>query len=481
MPVTPPPRSRSDRDRVALRYRTTAPAQGRRKHGSGCGLLVIGLLLALVLVGVLSGILVNRFNKVAETIVQQDPRQQTVAEEPADADEEASVSASEPVALPEALSTPFKILLIGVDKRETPDEGVRSDTLIVVHVNPQEKWASMLSIPRDSVVQIPRVGQQKINFAYTYGFMHPDSLYGKGTSPEASGGALAAEAVENFLDVRIDYIAQVDFRGFERLVDMIDGIKVDVQKPILDAEYPTENFGFERIYIPAGLQILDGYTALRYARSRHSGTDFERSRRQQQVLRAFLEEFQRRGLLDQIDMLSQMVENLQQSVNTTMPIGDLQVIRGLADFAQNINPDDIVQLSINPNDVGVVLEDGSDIYWNEQDIATLVKKLEAGPEAIEEEASLQVQNGTNRAGLASRVTSFLQNEGFETLPADDAPELYNRTMIIDYSGQFPNTRQQLADLLLVADRYVYATPPAEAPPQPLNVDIVVIVGQDYRE
>jgi LCP family protein required for cell wall assembly len=311
--------------------------------------------------------------------------------------------------------------------------------------------------------------------------MHPDSLYGKGTSPEASGGALAAEAVENFLDVRIDYIAQVDFRGFERLVDMIDGIKVDVQKPILDAEYPTENFGFERIYIPAGLQILDGYTALRYARSRHSGTDFERSRRQQQVLRAFLEEFQRRGLLDQIDMLSQMVENLQQSVNTTMPIGDLQVIRGLADFAQNINPDDIVQLSINPNDVGVVLEDGSDIYWNEQDIATLVKKLEAGPEAIEEEASLQVQNGTNRAGLASRVTSFLENEGFEMMPADDAPELYNRTMIIDYSGQFPNTRQQLADLLLVADRYVYATPPAEAPPQPLNVDIVVIVGQDYRE
>jgi hypothetical protein len=180
-------------------------------------------------------------------------------------------------------------------------------------------------------------------------------------------------------------------------------------------------------------------------------------------------------------MLSQMVENLQQSVNTTMPIGDLQVIHGLADFAQNINPDDIVQLSINPNDVGVVLEDGSDIYWNEQDIATLVKKLEAGPEAIEEEASLQVQNGTNRAGLASRVTSFLENEGFEMMPADDAPELYNRTMIIDYSGQFPNTRQQLADLLLVADRYVYATPPAEAPPQPLNVDIVVIVGQDYRE
>jgi len=442
---------------------------------------MIGLLLALALVGVLSGILVNRFNKVAETIVQQDPRQHTVSEQRADADEEASVSASEPVALPEALRSPFKVLLIGVDKREGPDEGVRSDTLIVVHVNPQEKWASMLSIPRDSVVQIPRVGQQKINFAYTYGFMHPDSLYGKGTAPEASGGALAAEAVENFLDVRIDYIAQVDFRGFERLVDMIGGIKVDVQKPILDAEYPTENFGFERIYIPAGLQMLDGYTALRYARSRHSGTDFERSRRQQQVLRAFLEEFQRRGLLDQIDLLSQMVENLQQSVNTTMPIGDLQIIRGLAGFAQSLNSEDIVQLSINPNEVGIVMESGSDIYWNEPDIATLVEQMETGPDALREPARLQVQNGTSRPGLASRVTSFLQNEGFQMQVPDDAPSLYDRTMIIDYNGQFPDTCEQLADLLLVKDRFVYTTPPAEAPPQPLNVDIVVIVGKDYRE
>lgn len=473
MPVVPPP-SRAyytTRERVN-RHRRTNPPRSTRKRRSGCGLFLTGLIVALILTGLVTVFVVHRFSNVAETIEQEDPRHQAASN--------AQNTTPGPAVLPDMLSSPFTMLLIGVDKRDDPEEGVRSDTLIVVHINPHEQWASMLSIPRDSVAQLPELGQRKINFAYTYGFANATKLYGNGTKPIAAGGAFAAETVERFLGIRIDYIAQVDFKGFERIVDMVGGITVDVPKPILDAEYPTENFGFERIYIPAGLQVFDGETALRYARSRHSGTDFERSRRQQQVLRALLKQVQERGLLEQIDMLPQLVENVQQSINTTLPISDLSVLRGLAQLAQNIPPDNIIQLSINPNDVRVVMEDGSDIYWNQEDISLLVERFEAGPSAKIETARIQVQNGTRIAGLASRVTDMLRREGYQMSEADDAPALYERTVIIDYTG-LPQTRKRLAEFFSVDTHYVYDTPPPNAPHIPIHTDIVVVLGADYEE
>lgn len=175
-------------------------------------------------------------------------------------------------------------MLLGVDTRADPDEGARSDTLIVASINPAQGWVSMLSIPRDTMTQVPGRGESKINTAYSYGHANAVALYGEGTAPEAGGGALAAETVEGFLGIEIDYIAQIDFRGFERVINTLGGITVDVEQPLLDATYPTEDYGVERIYIPAGLQVMDGATALRYARSRHASSDFDRSRRQQQVL-----------------------------------------------------------------------------------------------------------------------------------------------------------------------------------------------------
>lgn len=465
------PQLRINRAPMMLRSRSDVPSFVKRRRKSGCGFMTIGLIVALVLISAVAGFAVNRFNTATENIVQQDPRS-TV---PVTTTEESET-------LPEVLSVPFTVLLIGVDSREDVEEGARSDTLIVVYVNPQEGWASMLSIPRDSVTRIPHLGQSnKVNFAYTYGYVNAEELYGEKTDQNAAGGALAAETIENFLGLRIDYIAQVDFRGFEELIDLVGGITIDVSKPILDAEYPTENFGFERIYIPPGLQVMNGQTALRYARSRHSGTDFDRSRRQQQVLRAFLYEVQHRGLLEQVQLWPRFIESIEQHVGTTMPLGQPDILRGLARLAQNIRPDDVVQLSINPNDVAVIREVGSDIYWDQSDIEQLVTKLKLGPSAKKDSALIQVQNGTNIAGIATRVTTMLLQQGFELAEATDAPDMYAHTMIIDYQGEFPETRQQLAEILGIEDAYVYAAPPANAPPLPFNADMVVVLGQDYQE
>ncbi len=460
-----PTRPRTARERVAAR-RTAR----RRSAGpiAGCGprLLGIGAALAALLILILA-LAFNWARGALNAIEQADPRRPSAA-------------AGQAVATPPpGLRAPLNILLVGVDSRPDMQEGVRSDTLILVHVDPAQGWAGMLSIPRDSIADIPHLGQQKINTAYAYGFNHAAEIYGEGTSPAAAGGALAAETVEAFLGVPVNYVAQIDFRGFQRVVDTLGGVALDVPRPLLDPAYPTDDYGYERVYIPAGLQVLDGASALRYARSRHSSSDFDRSRRQQQVLRAILSEVRARGLLSQAALLPALVGDIEQSVSTTMPLGDLDTLRGLADLAQRLEPDRIVQLSINPNDVAVAQEIGSDIYWDKDDVAALMARLMAGPEANAEVARVQVQNGAEVQGLASQVTAALRARGFLTAaPTDAATAEHSR--LIDYGGH-PQTLARLADLLQIDGRQVFSSPPPDAPPAPLRTDIVLVLGADYRQ
>jgi LCP family protein required for cell wall assembly len=459
----------------------------RHRWLTGAGLAILAALL-------IAGILWVRASQTLSTIQQADPRLRQPQNEPRPQIQPtdallrptgaANGVAAGPLVptrppLPDTLREPFNVLLIGVDKRPDVDEGVRSDTLIVVHVDPQAKWASMLSIPRDSLVTIPHVGQSKINAAYASGYISAAAIYGDGTTPEAGGAALAAETVEGFLGVRVDYTAQVDFNGFAALVDSIGGVVVDVPRPLLDAEFPTDDYGVERIYIPAGLQTLDGRTALVYARSRHLSTDFDRSQRQQTVLRALLGQVRERGVLENVTTLPQWAEVLAQNIRTTLPIADFGTINGLAGLASQLGPDRIVQLNINPNDVAVDWDDGSSISWNQADLAALVARWQAGPQVEAANADrIQVLNGAAVDGLAGRVSAYLRGQGFTVADPDQAPAIYPHTTIVDYSGR-TETRQRLAEALGLDERYVEATPGPEAPPPAAGVDLVLIVGQDY--
>jgi polyisoprenyl-teichoic acid--peptidoglycan teichoic acid transferase len=520
----PAPPHSTARERVAARRRVR---RGGTWHVFAAGIAVAAVLLVLG-----AGLVLRRAGQAIGAIEQEDPRRRTAAAAgaaptldvqvtsalpgativgtsiPISGGEAAATPQADPVLaadLPEPLREPFSVLLVGVDRRPTPEEGVRSDTLILVRVNPEARTASMLSIPRDTVVEIPNVGYAKINYAYSFGFANAEALYGPGTDPDAAAGAVAAETVERFLNVRVDYIAQVDFRGFERLVDTVGGVVVDVPAPLLDAEYPTENYGVERIYIAPGLQVMNGRTALTYARTRHASSDFDRGRRQQQVLRALLEQVRARGLLENAALLPRWAEVLEENIRTTLPLTDLGLINGLAAIGRDLGPDRILQLSINPDEVALDAEDGTDLYWNPTDIAALVARWEAGPtpapEASEqtpavaapaaeatlaptqvaaaEGATVQVLNGAAVEGVAGRVTAFLRGRGFSLADPETVTRVYDNTVIIDYTGR-PETRQALAETLGVDARYVQAEPGPDAPPPGVNVDIVVVLGVDYR-
>ena len=174
---------------------------------------------------------------------------------------------------------PFNILLLGIDQRDDErEEGTnpgRTDTMMMLRIDPRAKSAGLISFPRDLWVDIPTVGQGRIDSAFTYGEVRQRG---------GGGPALARRTVEQNFGLRVDYYALVNFHGLEQIVDTVGGIVVDVERPLKDNEYPTDDYGVERVYIPPGLQFMDGRLALKYARSRHTDNDFGRMRRQQRVL-----------------------------------------------------------------------------------------------------------------------------------------------------------------------------------------------------
>jgi LCP family protein required for cell wall assembly len=366
------------------------------------------------------------------------------------------------------------ILLIGVDARAgAPQEGVRGDTLIVIRLDPVARNISMLSIPRDTRAEVRDLGPSKINAAYAYGAGAAELLYGPGTTPEQGGMALAAETVEQLLGLRIDYTAQVNFEGFAAIVDALGGITVDVPRRIVDDAYPTEDFGTMRVVFEPGPQRMDGATALIYARTRHADSDFGRSERQQQVIRAIADELRARGALGQLQALAALRDALPGTLTTTLPLARLDTIAAFGWTAAGLDPDAIGRYQISPESVPVFTTEGSDIIWDPAGLRDVVERFLAGPGEEQEQARVQVLNGTDVSGLARRVTDRLQQEGFSTLDPADAPGDDNeRTVVYDTTGN-PHTSRRLAELLGAELRRAPAPEGVASP-----AEIVVILGRD---
>ncbi len=202
----------------------------------------------------------------------------------------------------------INILVMGTDKRtELQEEAARSDTLIVISVDPQWKTAGILSIPRDLQVPVPGYGLQKINAAYFFG--EYDKIPG-------GGPALAVPTVQQYFGVPIKYYVTINFDGFQKIVDMMGGIDINVPRAIDDPEYPGPYNSYIHVHFDAGCQHMDGTQALEYARTRHADSDFGRALRQQQVIRAV----RIRALqLDMLPRYADLINQLGNTIETNIP------------------------------------------------------------------------------------------------------------------------------------------------------------------
>jgi LCP family protein required for cell wall assembly len=357
--------------------------------------------------------------------------------------------------LPEWVGTDrINFLLLGIDHRDgEPVESSRSDTMMLVSVDPRSKSAVMVSLPRDMWVNIPGFYPQRINVAHSVG-----------------GPVAAARTVEANFGVRIHHWARVNFRGFEQLIDALGGVIVDVERPIKDDQYPIEGYGVARVYVAPGPQMMDGPRALQYARSRHSENDFGRARRQQKVLVAARE---RALQLNMLPKLPTLIGVIQKNLSTDVSVPEMLA---LASLGAQIDRDRIVNVVIDANMVSPFMgSDGANLL--EPNRPLIQRAIQQAFAQASGQPKLEILNGTDRRGVARQVADQLAAQGFEVQRFADAdrPD-YAKTQVIVYGEdeRFMRSARALAGRLRVPESDIQMVPE-----KPGLSDVRIILGRDY--
>lgn len=303
-----------------------------------------------------------------------------------------------------------------------------TDTIILASINRRTKTVSMLSLPRDLYVEIPTnrgIVRGKVNEVYQRSL--------KNSTPEEAMKALG-EKVTEITGEPVDKYLNIDFSGFRKFVDVLGGIEVDVPEDLVDYEYPDDNWGYQTFRIKKGFQAISGETALKYVRSRHSTSDFDRSLRQQLVLKAIKDKLFSLDALTSPSKLSQLYSTVTGHVKTDL---DFDELIELAMFAKDLSNSHI--LSFNLNDgcfqsvsfckVGgflytpardqfggssVLLPDGATAtrlseYSVIRKFANLIYNY---PELYTENEEITIVNATKQSGLANGLAMELKKYGF---------------------------------------------------------------------
>lgn len=171
------------------------------------------------------------------------------------------------------------ILILGVDGRNGEGFTSRTDSIMLLGVNPAKLYVSMLSFPRDLFIEVRGYGSQRINTI---------NLLGE-QQQAGSGPSLVSQSIQGTFGISIERYVRLDFQGFVKLIDAVGGVTIDVERTIVDELYPDESTGgVMSVRFDSGVQQMDGERALIYARTRQADDDYHRAARQQQVLSALL-------------------------------------------------------------------------------------------------------------------------------------------------------------------------------------------------
>jgi LCP family protein required for cell wall assembly len=348
--------------------------------------------------------------------------------------------------------------------------------MMVMSIDPKTKDVAMISIPRDLYVPIPGYGYAKINAANAYGEQQKTG----------NGPVLAKAVVQNILDIPIHYYAQIDFTGFKKAVDAVGGIDINVTQALYDPEYPCDNdegraCGYTQ---KAGQIHMNGSLALKYARCRkgNCGNDFGRAARQQEVLVALRAKAMSLGTLANPTKIASLIDIIGSSARTDLQLSEM---KKLADMAKDIDTSKIVNKVIDGETTNLVTT-ASDPFagsivipvagsGNFSEIQAFAHTIFVDHYLKDENARLEVQNGTTKAGLATTVGTMLKSYQYNVVSMVNAPnQNYATTVLYDYSsGKKPYTISYLENRFGVKAQKT-------APPSADSPEIVLILGADYK-
>ena len=378
----------------------------------------------------------------------------------------------------------INILVMGRGGENHPG-GLLTDSIMVISVKPKDKSVALLSIPRDLLVTIPGHGQDKINSAYADGYNDYLAKSCKKKSADlckndafASGANLTRDTASQVLGIPVQYYISADFEGFTKFIDSLGGVDVYVDKTLYDPLYPDKTMtGYEPFLIKAGQHHLDGATALKYARSRETTSDFDRAARQQKILSAIQQKASQLGLLTNPKKIIEMANIVGDHLRTNLSPDEIMALASIVKDNQNGS---IISKVLSDAAGGPLVSDSSSgTYYlkpksgNFDEIKKIAKDL-FDSTATNDDLKVEILNGTTTSGLATKVSETVKGLGYTVIKIDTSKEKYKKSIIYNYSGTAHQKELTLLKTKFNAD-IVNKTDSSKA-----GIDASIIVGEDYQ-
>ncbi len=357
----------------------------------------------------------------------------------------------------------INILLIGMGGKNH-DGGYLADTIMLLSLMPSTGQMSMISVPRDTTVQVEGGSWRKIN-----------SVNATAESKEpGSGGPAMTKILSDILGTPINYYVRADFQGFINIIDEMKGVEVNVENTLDDYSYPVMGrednpdyySRYEHLHVEKGLQKMDGSLALKFARSRHGvgkeGTDFARARRQQLILQAVKEKLLSKSTLLNPATIVKISAQLNEHIDTNLQVTDMLALWGKY---KNIDHSKIINEVIDNQANGLLVdtrgEDGAYLLvpksGNFEQIKSFVQnifgetKTSSTPieiKPIAKSTNIQLINGTWVSGLASKIAVELDPYNFKAAKITNGAERnFTKSLIYDLTyGKNDGVIKSLSEL-----------------------------------
>ncbi|WP_344011204.1 LCP family protein [Streptomyces thermospinosisporus] len=402
--------------------------------------------------------------------------------------------------------TPLNILLIGSDSRasdenvrlggsrDTRGEPPRGDVQMLIHLAADRRSAAVVSIPRDTRVDIPRCTDPESGKVYPATNDIITSTLGRG------GAGCTLATWQNLTGVYIDHWMTIDFAGVVRMADAIGGVEVCVNQNVWDRPLPTMPGG-SGLKMKAGSHKVKGERALQWLRTRHAwGSDQLRARAQHMYMNSMIRTLRQQNVFTDTGRLTDLAEAATKSLTVSEEIGSVKKLFDLAMQLKTVPPDRITMTTMptveDPQNRNHLLPDGADaeqvwtmlrddIPFDDKGRASGARKAADAepakdPSAPDGEISVQVQNATGTAGQgpvsgrASAVAQTLAGKGFvKAVPDPSKAGSEKRTVVRYPSGDLKGDAQRVAKALGI--------PLSSVKPYEDASQVTVVVGADWRE
>lgn len=353
-------------------------------------------------------------------------------------------------------------------------EGALTDTIQVVSIDPLNKTMSLVSVPRDLIVTLPDKSRGKINAVY----VTANNLCAVRRTCQSgvdAGGAALKETLSTVLDVPVQNFIKIDFNGFTQIIDSLGGIDVYVDKPLRDPYFPDARLvGYDPLYISAGQHHFDGKTALKYARSRETTSDFDRAMRQQKVIQAVRERALSLNVLANPAKVTGIISTLGSNLKTDFTTDQIiQVVKLIQSIDSSKTSTLVIDTSNeSPLKATTLATTGYSIlpklgFGEYSELHDYVAHMFVEPYIIREAATVTLVNATGSSVSGKKIATTLSSLGYNIVSTVDAPAQKSTTISV-------NTDKPYTDSLLQKrfEAGIVKT-------NPYSTDITLTVGTSY--